>query len=65
MHIATLKTTNVCFQAQTLDIKQVWVKKLRELIQERMMYIHEAFKGKQPIVFKAPPKISVPSRVSR
>lgn len=29
------------------------------------MYIHEAFKDKQPVVFKAPPKISVPTKISR
>ncbi|XP_053386213.1 kalirin-like isoform X3 [Mercenaria mercenaria] len=62
---APISEYKIVLKAQTLDIKQVWVKKLRELIQERMMYIHEAFKGKQPIVFKAAPKISVPSRVSR
>ncbi|KAL4217263.1 hypothetical protein ACF0H5_023714 [Mactra antiquata] len=60
---APISEYKIVLKAQTLEIKQVWVKKLRELIQERMMYIHEAFKDKQPVVFKAPPKISVPTRI--
>ena len=43
------------FQAQSLEVKQTWVKRLRELIQERLMYISSALK--EPItkgpIFKA------------
>ncbi|KAH3753806.1 hypothetical protein DPMN_188456, partial [Dreissena polymorpha] len=62
---APISEYKIVLKAQTLDVKQVWVRKLRELIQERMMYIHEAFKDKQPSVFKQPPKISMPVRVQR
>ena len=31
------------FQASSLETKQQWVKRLRELIQERLMYISPAF----------------------
>ncbi|KAL3855027.1 hypothetical protein ACJMK2_014257 [Sinanodonta woodiana] len=42
----------IVLKASSLDVKQQWVKKLRELIQERMMYMHEAFKDKQTPLFK-------------
>ena len=53
------------FQANSLETKQNWVKKMRELIQERILYMHEALKDKQPTMFKPPPKMFNPSRVSR
>lgn len=46
-----------------METKQQWVKKLRELIQERMMYMQEALKDKQTVMFKSPPKVF--NRISR
>ncbi|KAK3594846.1 hypothetical protein CHS0354_005769 [Potamilus streckersoni] len=51
----------IVLKASSLEVKQQWVKKLRELIQERMMYMHEAFKDKQTPIFKP----SAANRVSR
>jgi hypothetical protein len=44
----------VVWQALNLDVKQTWIRKLRELIQERLMYIGSAFDGtfSQDNVFK-------------
>ena len=39
-------------QANNLETKQNWVKKLRELMQERMTYMHEALRDKPPTLFK-------------
>ena len=45
----------ICFhflQTNNLETKQNWVKKLRELMQERMTYMHEALRDKPPTLFK-------------
>lgn len=60
-----LSVTCFVLQASSLETKQVWVKKMRELIQERILYMHDALKDKQPTMFKPPPKMFNPSRVSR
>jgi hypothetical protein len=36
------------FQATSLDIKQLWVKKLRELIQERFLYMNATLQ--EPVI---------------
>ncbi|CAG2201069.1 Triple functional domain protein,Kalirin [Mytilus edulis] len=38
--------------SNNLDTKQNWVKKLRELMQERIAYMHEALRDKPPTLFK-------------
>ncbi|KAL5006006.1 hypothetical protein ScPMuIL_017164 [Solemya velum] len=53
----------IILKASSLETKQQWVKKLRELIQERMMYMQEALKDKQTVMFKSPPKVF--NRISR
>ncbi|KAL8603862.1 hypothetical protein ACOMHN_049681 [Nucella lapillus] len=62
---APISDYRIILKASSLDVKQQWVKKMRELIQERILYIHDALKGKQPTLFKPPPKIFNSSRVSR
>lgn len=57
----------VVWQALNLDVKQTWIRKLRELIQERLMYIGNAFDGafSQDNVFKLQQKPFDASRISR
>ncbi|KAK6165753.1 hypothetical protein SNE40_022615 [Patella caerulea] len=62
---APISDYRIILKASSLETKQQWVKKMRELIQERMMYMHEALKDKQPTMFKPPPKMFNPSRISR
>ncbi|ESO86296.1 hypothetical protein LOTGIDRAFT_220800 [Lottia gigantea] len=62
---APISDYRIILKASSLETKQQWVKKMRELIQERMMYMHEALKNKQTTMFKPPPKMFNPSRVSR
>ncbi|XP_076464280.1 kalirin-like [Babylonia areolata] len=62
---APISDYRIILKANNLDSKQQWVKKMRELIQERILYIHDALKGKQPTLFKPPPKMFNSSRVSR
>ncbi|XP_048253877.1 triple functional domain protein-like isoform X2 [Haliotis rufescens] len=62
---APISDYRIILKASSLDTKQQWVKKMRELIQERMMYMHDALKDKQPTMFKPPPKLFYGSRVSR
>ncbi|KAJ8320623.1 hypothetical protein KUTeg_002210 [Tegillarca granosa] len=38
----------IILKSSSLESKQIWVKKLRELMQDRMQYIHEALRTKQP-----------------
>ncbi|XP_070187687.1 triple functional domain protein-like isoform X2 [Littorina saxatilis] len=62
---APISDYRIILKANNLETKQNWVKKMRELIQERILYMHEALKDKQPTMFKPPPKMFNPSRVSR
>ncbi|XP_025096323.1 triple functional domain protein-like isoform X1 [Pomacea canaliculata] len=62
---APISDYRIILKASSLETKQVWVKKMRELIQERILYMHDALKDKQPTMFKPPPKMFNPSRVSR
>ncbi|KAI8761241.1 triple functional domain protein, partial [Biomphalaria glabrata] len=62
---APISDYRIILKASSLDTKQQWVKKLRELIQERVMYLNDALKDKQATMFKPPPKLFNTSRVSR
>nr|KAG5714838.1 hypothetical protein BaRGS_000326 [Batillaria attramentaria] len=62
---APISDYRIILKASNLETKQQWVKKMRELIQERILYMHEALKDKQPTMFKPPPRMFNPSRVSR
>ncbi|CAG5121035.1 unnamed protein product, partial [Candidula unifasciata] len=62
---APISDYRIILKASSLDTKQQWVKKMRELIQERVMYLNDALKDKQATMFKTPPKLFNPSRASR
>ncbi|XP_012941789.1 triple functional domain protein isoform X2 [Aplysia californica] len=62
---APISDYRIILKASSLDTKQQWVKKMRELIQERVLYLNDALKDKQATMFKPPPKIFNTSRVSR
>ena len=48
--------TSRVLQASSLETKQTWVKRLRELIQESLMYIGSAFRDNiSKPMFKLPP----------
>ncbi|KAK3082713.1 hypothetical protein FSP39_003330 [Pinctada imbricata] len=59
---APISDYRIILKSKDLETKQNWVKKLRELMQERMQYMHEALKDKQPQLFKPPPKSFHPTR---
>ncbi|BFZ15658.1 hypothetical protein BsWGS_18696 [Bradybaena similaris] len=62
---APISDYRIILKASSLDTKQQWVKKMRELIQERVLYLNDALKDKQATMFKPPPKFFITSRVSR
>ncbi|XP_052080801.1 triple functional domain protein-like isoform X2 [Mytilus californianus] len=49
---APISDYRIILKANNLETKQNWVKKLRELMQERMTYMHEALRDKPPTLFK-------------
>jgi triple functional domain protein/kalirin len=53
----------IILKAKDLDTKQNWVKKLRELMTERMQYIPKALKEKPAMLFK--PTSIKPLRATR
>lgn len=54
----------VILQASSLETKQLWIKRLRELIQERLIYISSAL-NKGPMFRPPPPKMFNQQRASR
>ena len=49
---APISDYRIILKTNNLETKQNWVKKLRELMQERMTYMHEALRDKPPTLFK-------------
>ena len=61
----TLYCTALSLQAPSLDTKQLWVKRLRELIQERLLYISSALNEPLNKPMPPPPKMFNSQRSSR
>jgi len=57
-----------CFQASSLETKQLWVKRLRELIQDRLPFLNPTLCDplhKVPSLKAPTPKLFQPNRNSR